>query len=228
MKSLVFDSGPIISLALSNLLWVIPELKKQFKGRFLIPLSVKKELIDNPLNGKKFKLEAIQLLSMVEDNIIEVVDDKAVSEKAEELIKRANSILRGYHHNINIMQKGEMEALALAAIYDADGIVVDERVTRTIIENPYGLKNHMERKLHTKLSVNKGELSKLSDELDDIPLIRSTELIAVAFEKGILDKYFKPKSISKKDVLEAALWSVKLRGCSITDKEIYEIIEEII
>ena len=226
MKTLVFDSGPIISLALSNMLWILPELKKKFKGRFLIPEGVKKELIDIPLKGKKFKLEAIQLLSLIEDKTLEIIDDKKVAEKARELIDEANKIFRGFHHNIKIIQVGEMEAMALAALYNADGVVVDERITRTLIEHPYGLKKHMERKLHTRLSVNKQLLEKLSSELDDIYIIRSTELIAIAFELGILDKYLKSRSVSKKELLDAALWAVKLRGCSITENEINQIVRE--
>jgi len=226
VKILVFDSGPVISLALSNLLWILPELKKKFKGRFLIPEGVKKELVDIPLKGKKFKLEAIQLLSLIKDKTLEVINDKKVTEKAKELVDEANKIFKGYHHNIKIIQTGEMEAMAMAELYNANGVVIDERITRTLIEHPYGLKKHMERKLHTRLSVNKKLLEKLSSELDDIYIIRSTELVAVAFESGILDKYLKSKSVSKKDLLDAALWAVKLRGCSITDNEIHQIIRE--
>ncbi|HDD70801.1 MAG TPA: hypothetical protein ENF94_01425 [Candidatus Woesearchaeota archaeon] len=226
MKTLIFDSGPIISLALSNLLWILPELKKRFKGRFIIPAGVRNELIDVPLKGKKFRLEAIQLLNLIEKKVLEVVDDKKVTEKAKQLVDEANRIFKGFHHNIRIIQTGEMEAMAMAELYNADGVVVDERITRTLIEHPYGLRKHMERKLHTRLSVDKRLLEKLSDELDDVYIIRSTELVAVAFELGILDKYLLSKRVSRKDILESALWAVKLRGCSVSEDEIDKIVKE--
>ena len=146
MKTLIIDTGPIISLALTNLLWLLPELKKKFNGRFLIPHTVKKELVDIPLRGKKFKLEAIQLMQLIENKVLEVVDDDKVCKKAKELVEEANKIFKGFHHNINIIDAGEMEAVAMAALYNADGVVIDERITRTLIEHPLGLQKHMERK----------------------------------------------------------------------------------
>ncbi len=228
MKTLVFDTGPIISLALTNLLWLLPELKKKFKGRFLIPLSVKKELVDKPFHGKKFKLEAIQLMQLIENKVLEVIDEDKVSKRAKELIEEANKIFKGFHHNINIIQEGEMEAVAMAELYNADGIVIDERITRTLIEHPPGLQKHMERKLHTRLSVNKQLLEKLSDQLDDVYIIRSTELAAIAFEKGLLNKYIIPRKVTKRDVLDATLWALKLNGCSIRSDEIRKISQEVV
>ena len=55
MKSLVFDAGPIISLTMNNLLWLLDPLKVNFKGEFYIPMAVKGELVDRPLTTKKFR-----------------------------------------------------------------------------------------------------------------------------------------------------------------------------
>lgn len=54
MRALVFDTGSIISLVTNNLLWILPPLKKQFRGDFLISEAVKGEIIDHPLKTKKF------------------------------------------------------------------------------------------------------------------------------------------------------------------------------
>ena len=43
MRSIIFDTGPIISLVTNNMLWLLEPLKKQFKGEFYITKSVKKE-----------------------------------------------------------------------------------------------------------------------------------------------------------------------------------------
>ena len=61
MKSLIFDAGPIISLATNNLLWILEPLKNKFDGKFYLTDAVKRELVDRPLETKKFKFEAIQV-----------------------------------------------------------------------------------------------------------------------------------------------------------------------
>jgi len=63
MKALVFDTGPIITLAMNNLLWLVKEMKDKFNGEFYITESVKRECVDRPLTSKKYKYEAIQVLS---------------------------------------------------------------------------------------------------------------------------------------------------------------------
>ena len=83
MKSMIFDTGPIISLALNNLLWVLDPLKKKFKGNFYITKSVKKEIIDRPLNSKKFKFEALQVLHLYEKNVIELTGNDEIEIQAQ-------------------------------------------------------------------------------------------------------------------------------------------------
>ena len=65
MKYLVFDSSSLITLAMNNLIWVLEPLKKKYKGDFCISTSVRNEILDTPLKGKKFKLEAMQLITEV-------------------------------------------------------------------------------------------------------------------------------------------------------------------
>jgi hypothetical protein len=66
--------------------------------------------------------------------------------------------------------------------------------------------------------------------LKDVQIIRSTELVTVAYKMGILDKYLVDKSDfikePKKRLLDAALWAVKVRGCSISSQEIEEIVDK--
>ena len=47
MNDLFFDTSSIISLATNNLLSVLEELKKKFKGDFVISDAVRKESLDN-------------------------------------------------------------------------------------------------------------------------------------------------------------------------------------
>ena len=70
MRSIVFDTGPIISLTTNNLLWLLEPLKKKYKGHFHITSDVKRELIDRPLQTKKFKFEALQVMHIIKKGIL--------------------------------------------------------------------------------------------------------------------------------------------------------------
>jgi hypothetical protein len=70
IDSLVFDSGPIISLSTNNLLWILPKIKEKFDGEFLITPAVKRECVTRPLETKKFKFEALQVLRQIEKGSI--------------------------------------------------------------------------------------------------------------------------------------------------------------
>ena len=65
MKSIILDSGPIISLALNNLLWLFEKVKTDYKINFYITESVKKELVDIPITKKRFKFEALQVMNLI-------------------------------------------------------------------------------------------------------------------------------------------------------------------
>ncbi len=70
MKTIVFDTGPIISLTMNNLLGLLEHLKKKSNARFLIPRQVKAELVDNPMNNtKRFMFEAMQVLRIIEKGV---------------------------------------------------------------------------------------------------------------------------------------------------------------
>src|SRR3989344_7483714 len=85
-KSIVFDTGPIISLATNNLLWILEPLEKAFGGDFIMPPGVRKELIDNPLRSKRFKFEAMQALNLVNTGVLKIVDDSGLNQDIEELM----------------------------------------------------------------------------------------------------------------------------------------------
>ncbi len=55
-------------------------------------------------------------------------------------------------------------------------------------------------------------------------MIRSVELVSVAYELGLLNKYLVDVPNPKKTLLEAVLWGVKLNGCSVSEREIAEIV----
>ncbi len=225
MKTIIFDSGPIISLTTTNLLWILEELKKKSSGSFALTEGVKRELVDRPLETLRFKFEALQVQSLIEKEVLSIVKDDAVTKKAQELLNLANSILSAHGQNIKIVQIGEMETLAAALLYKADAIAIDERITRTLLENPRGLQTLMEKRLHMQLKLNEKALHDFEEAVRHITIIRSIELVTVAYELGLLDKFVVGIPNARRELLESTLWGVKLNGCSVTEDEINTIVK---
>jgi predicted nucleic acid-binding protein len=221
----MFDSGPIISLTTTNMLWILEELKKNFGGSFSMPLGVKHELVDRPLETRRFKFEALQVQSLIERGIINVINDPVVQQKAQQLLNLANSVLSAHGQNIKIVQIGEMETLAAALLFKADAIVIDERITRTLLENSKGLQQLMEKRLHMQLKLNEKALHDFEEQTSRITIIRSIELVTIAYEQGLLDKFVVKLPNARRELLESILWGVKLNGCSVTEDEIDTIVK---
>ena len=106
--------------------------------------------------------------------------------------------------------------MALGKILNEKNIVnviaIDERTTRMLSERPENLKKLLEKKLHTKVSYKKERVKFFSD----FKIIRSAELVYIAYKKGLVN-------LSDGNVLDALLYAVKFKGCSISDDEIREI-----
>jgi len=194
-------------------------------GNFIIPQGVKYELVERPLKGKRFKFEALQVQHLIDQKVLEVVNDDAVRNKAKELSDAANSILSAHKKNITILQLGELETVAAALVYKAEAIIIDERITRTLIENPQSLKRLMEKRLHLQLTINDKALHKFTEMTRHLTILRSIELATVAYERGLLDKYVTSIPHAKRELIESVLWALKLSGASVMDHEIQEIVK---
>ncbi len=225
MKSLIFDAGPIISLATTNLLWILEPLKKKFNGKFYITNAVKRELVDRPLEIKKFKFEAIQVEKLIDNGTIEIAGNGLIEEKAYKLLNTANDVFNAYNNNIKIVHFAEMSVIAAAINIGADAIVIDEKTTRLLIENPKLIFEILRKTLHTSISVNESNLKEFKNRVKGIKTIRSVELVAVAYENGLLDSYITSIPDAKKNLLESVLWGVKLNGCAVAKEEIEQILK---
>lgn len=224
MASIVFDTGPVISLALNNLLDILQPLRAQFQGSFLIPPSVKRELVDRPIASKKFKFEAIQVMRTIESGALQI-SDANVHDAALGLVDCANRIFRSGAQNIQIIQFAEMEALALAIQQHAAAMVVDERTTRLLIENPKLLHGVLEHKLDTRITLDRTALTEFQQRATGIRFLRSVELAVMAYEHGLLDRYVLKIPEARKQLLQGMLWGLKLNGCGIAVQEIDAIVE---
>lgn len=224
MKTIVFDSGPIISLTMNNLLWLLEPLKEISKADFYITDLVKKELVDTPLNKTmRFKFEALQVLHYIENGTLNVIEDYEVKKQTSKILNIANNCFNAFGWNMNLVHEAEMSAIALYLQKKADAFVVDERTARLLIENPKKLLNIMKHKLHTSVKENKNNLKEFRKITKGIKVIRSVELAAIAYENGFLNKYLTSDPYPKKILLESVLWGVKLSGCAVGKRELEQI-----
>ena len=220
MKCLIFDAGPIINLALNGLTDILIRLKKIFIGKFIISANVKYEIIDHPLKIREFRLNALKIKNLFESNILELpeslnIDNSEVEKKVEEIINNVNHAF-STDVPIPLIHKGEASCLALSLILTEKNIdnviVIDERTTRLIVEKPMNLKKLMEKKLHTSVNLNEKNISSLRD----IRIIRTPELLFIAYKNNLLDT-------ENKEDLDAYLYASKIKGVSIAEEEIREI-----
>ena len=222
MKAIIFDSSTLINFAINGLLQEFRELKKLFDGKFLITKEIVGEIIDKPMKIKRFELEALKLKELITDKIIEMpsslgIDESKISRMTTEIMNITNNTFFGQGNAMHIIDIGESSCLALSKLLDEKGIKnvisVDERTMRLLCEKPENLFAIFQKKLHTDLKFKKENLK----SFQNFKFIRSTELIFIAYKKGIV------KLRNHGNVLDALLYAMKLNGCSISDDEISEM-----
>jgi len=218
MKALIFDSGPLINLALNGYLEILEELKKDFDGKFLITEAVKFEVVDKPIKIFRFELEALRIMDLIERGILEMPSSLKISEKQLKqdsimFMNQANHIIHHKGQWLNIVSEAEMSCLALSSELTEMGIenliAIDERTTRLLSENPKALSEIISNKMHMRVEASPKNFNIFSK----FRFIRSPELIYAAYKKGII-------KIKDKRALEASLYATKFKGSAISMEEI--------
>ena len=226
MKALFFDSGPIISLVMSRLWWVLPAMKKQFGGNFYITPAVKFELVDRPLQTKRYSLEALQVMKLIRDGTLEVYDN--IPQKSiTNLIKVANSSFKIKNKSMDIIQEGELQSVVAASELNVP-VVIDERTLRLFIEDGKEMKNLLERRFHHPVVADQMKIDSFANNFKNVKIIRSIELVAISYKLGLLDPYIPKKKLGRNVLVDSVLWAVKTNGCAVTDHEIEEIKQELL
>ncbi len=220
-KIIIFDASTLISLAMNGLLPELMELKKIFKGKFIITEDVKREIIDRPIKIKRFELEALKLKQLLENKTLEMafslgINPEEIKKRTSKFLEIANSIFSNKGKNIKLIDLGETSCLALSRILDErkieNIIAVDERTTRMLSEKPENLEKLLRKKLHISVTF-KNENFKY---FKGFKFIRSSELVYVMYKKGVT-------RLKNGLVLDALLYAVKFKGCAISGDEIREI-----
>ncbi len=225
MKTLFFDAGPIISLTTNNLLWVLRDLKLSFKGNFCFVPAVKQEVIDKPFTSKQFKFESLQVQRLLREKVFTVISSQEIVSLAEELSDLANNCFLSKGTYLQIVHSGEMQTVAAALLSDSSAVVIDERTTRVLMEDPGSLAGILEHKLQTKIETDANSINEFIRRTKDLKVLRSVEIIVFAYEKGLLDRFLPLSKDPSKDLLTAVLWGLKLHGCAISEREIEEIVK---
>lgn len=225
MKSLVFDSGPIISLTTTNLLWILERLKHKYNIDFFIVDKVKKELVDRPLHIRRFEFEAVQVMKLIENGILKIIDDEDIKNFGAELCDMANHVVKVYDNYVEIVHPAEMEALALAIKRNSNLFVIDERTTRLLIEDIESLKRLMKIRLNKDVIVDLDMYKKFKSIVKNIKMVRSTEIVAVAYELGLLNDLIPKINQGRNILIKSMLWGIKIHGCAISRREIDKIID---
>lgn len=209
---------------MSRMIWILPELKKKYGGKFYITPSVKRELVTRPMDIKRFEFEALQALKLIKDGILELYEDIPEKEVSR-LHTLANTSFKIDTKNMEIIQSGEIESVVCALKTNAEAIVMDERTLRLFIENGAEMKALLERRFQKTISIDQEKIKQFGKEFTDIKIIRSIELIGVAYKMGLLDSYIPEQKNGREILIEAALWNAKYNGAAVTEEEVEELKE---
>jgi len=218
-QSLICDASSLISLTDSCFVHVFYFLKKRYKGQFIIPTSVEYEAVTHPYQMKMHALHAIRLKRAIKEKIIDVVDIP-LAQKTEEIKWIANNIFSANGTPIRLLHSGETEMIALSHELDIPNLLIDERTTRMLVEDPDSLREHLEHEFHTTVNVNEEHLMAFLRMTRDLRFFRSSELLLLAYEKGFFSDYEE----LEKDAVEASLYKLKYTGCAVGFGEISEYV----
>lgn len=230
IKEILVDAGPIITLALSQLLWVLKPLKEKTGMTFYITPAVHAELVEKPQTIRRFQFEALHVQKLIREGVLTVYDKRLSKQTVNNLTRLANNSFTIKEGPIEILQAGELETLALS-IENGAPMLMDERTLRLLIEKPEGMIGLLESRKRKKVKKNPEKLKAFQQLAGRPSIIRSIELIIVCFEMGLLDDYLPvldDKQEARKNLLNAVLWNTKYHGASVIEHEIEELMEEVL
>lgn len=222
MKVIIFDSSTVISLALNNLLYILERLRENFDGKFIITEEVRHEIIERPLQIKRFELEALMITQLLRKGVLEMPESIQISsgeirERTFKILELANRSFMAQGEWIKLLSSGEGSCFALGEILKNKNIeyalAIDERTARMLSEKPDNLRRLLEKKLHTSVKMSTDNLSVFSNS----KILRSSELCYIAYKKnlvGIEDGI---------QLIDAMIYGAKYKGCAISAREIEEI-----
>jgi len=217
MKKILFDSSTLISLSSSCLFNAVGEMFLSMGVKGVISSGVELESIINPLKIKRFELNAVRIRNGLDIGWLEKIKiEKEWNQEVQDLMGEANKCFLGPNGPLTVIHLGEVEALILTEKIPSNILAVDERTTRMIIEEPERLRKLLRKRNNISIKRNKNLSDLISSRFSSLRFVRSSELVALAYEKGFLEKEIGPG----KKALEAALYALKFNGCALGSSEI--------
>ncbi len=214
--SILCDSSSLIALTDAGLLGALIALKQKMKGQLLITQGIIDESITYPITVPKYSFSAVRIQRALDTGVFTVISFK--QQTVDRILYLTNNL---FYTNkpFHLVDKGEAEILAAAVDNDLKTLVMDERTTRTIMEAPMETKKHLENEFRIKLNVNTKLLNEFQSLTQNIHVIRSSEIVALAYEA----KYFKKFKDLEQKAYESALYAIKFNGCAVGFDEIKEL-----
>ncbi|MEK6958714.1 MAG: hypothetical protein AABW59_01570 [archaeon] len=221
----VIDTGTMITLSSTCLMNVFREFVKYNHIELLVSSSVAEESVWRPLSNKRFALNAARIKYAFNTKIVNVIPTSSeIQSEQQKILTLANEIYSTEKGGqLKIIQAGEAEALAIARIHNAHALFIDERTTRSLIENPARLRNVLERRQDEKIMVDEEKLIEFKEMFPQLKMFRSVDLIAMAYEQDLFNHELEHGKLE----LEAALYSAKFAGCAVSENEIDNYIKTI-
>ena len=220
--TIVLDSSALISLSETCLFDVFRALNKKLGIEFIVSEGVVKESIETPSTIKRFQLSSERINKGLNEKWIQVKKmDQTALNLEQKLVSLCGKIFHSNGKFIQILHLGEAESLALLNQINARILCMDEKTTRMLVENPNDLKNLIQKRQGTTIQADANALNELNQILPKPIIIRSTELIALAYEEGLLNE-----TVSNTlKAARASLYAVKYAGCAVSEEEIENYIK---
>ena len=219
----VIDTGTMISLSGTCLMNVFKAFVLTNRIDLMISSTVAQESVWKPITNMRFALNAARIKYAMSEKTIKVIPvTNELTLLQQRIMTLANNTFFTKDGALKIIQAGEAEALALAKIFDAHALFIDERTTRSLIENPLRLKQVLERRQDAPVRVNQQNVDAIKQMFPKLLMFRSVDLIACAFEQDLFDHELAHSKLE----LEASLYAAKYAGCAVSEKEINEYLKQ--
>lgn len=219
-NSILCDASSLISLTDAGLIGAMIMTRQRMRDGLYITPTVENEAINGPMKSEEYMFSAVRLKRALLEGVFRIVYPSAGT--TSRILELSNSIFSVGGRPLRLVHSGEAEMLAAAIDNGIPNILMDERTTRTLLEAPNELRRHLTNEFRTSVSIDNAALAELSSLTAGLAIIRSAEIVAIAYEKGYFRKF---KGLEKK-AFEAALYAIKFKGCSIGFEEINELLRE--
>lgn len=216
--NIVCDSSSIISLGSTCVIDALRFMEEKAGTDFIIPPAVQEEIVGHAFKVNKYRFSALRMKNLVREGVLDLVEPKGIAEEGRRIMETANLIYSVRGKPLPLIQKGEAECLALFKFEKAGALMVDEKTTRLLIEDPEGLRKTIRAEYKEPVELNKKVLREFESATKGIRCIRSTELLWIAAEKGFFDRF----GDDKREALKAAIQCLRGAGCSISHRELDE------